>query len=255
MNRTPSPSARSAPALTDGLSVASSDGTSRFEVQAENGCFEVRAERRIDGVPVQAATALTASQYSSLMGFSSDVLESDPTLEIERKWCPTNPRSLDALEDFVGKPVSSHVIQQGYLVIDTTEVRLRRQGEAAFLTLKSGGGLIRKEIEIELSAQQCEDLWPATEGQRLEKVRSKHSIAQLHGDSIVVEVDRFCGSHAPLVLIECEFCSAEAAAQFAAPDCFGAEVTESKEHKNKALVMHGVPLASLSGLSLPRNFK
>ena len=255
MNRTSSPPAPRTPTLTDGLIVASLDGSSRFEVEADNGCFEVRAERRIDGVPVQVATALTDSQYSSLMGFSSEVLESDPTLEIERKWRPANPRSLDALQDFVGKPISSHVIQQGYLVIDTTEVRLRRQGEAAFLTLKSGGGLIRKEIEIELSAQQCEDLWPATERQRLEKVRSKHSIAQLHGDSIVVEVDCFCGSHAPLVIVECEFRSAEAAEQFAAPDCFGAEVTESKEYKNKALVMHGVPLAPLSGLSLPRNFK
>jgi adenylate cyclase len=254
MNRTPSPSARSGPALSNGLSVASSDDTSRFEVQVENGCFEVRAKRLIDGVPVQVATALTDSQYSSLMGFSSDVLESDPTLEIERKWRPTNPRSLDALEDFVGKPVSSHVIQQGYLVIDTTEVRLRRQGEAAFLTLKSAGGLIRKEIEIELSAQQCEDLWPATEGQRLEKMRSKHAIVQPTGDSVVVEVDYFCGSHSPLVLVECEFRSAESAERFAAPDCFGTEVTESKEHKNKALVLHGVPVAPLSGLSLPRKF-
>jgi CYTH domain-containing protein len=254
MNRSPLPPPRNADPIHDALVVLSSDGASRCEVQSESGEFQIRAERRLNGVPVKVAAPLTESQYTALRGFSADVLEAERTLEIERKWRPTSQRSLDALEDFVGTPLSSNLIQQGYLVVDTTEVRLRRQGPACFLTLKSSGGLIRREVEIELSVQQFDALWPATEGQRLEKVRSKYALTQPTGDSVVVEVDRFCGAHAPLVVVECEFGSSDAAQRFMVPDCFGVEVTESKEHKNKALVIHGVPLAPLSGISLPREF-
>lgn len=252
INSPSTPEVTNAALPLNGLVMTSSDGESRFEVRAENGRYEVRAERLINGVPVRVATALSEANYTTLRSFASAEPQSGPSLEIERKWRPTGEGMLEALDGFLGKPLSSHRIEQGYLVIDATEVRLRRQDTSYFLTLKGGGGLIRREIEIELSEQQAEDLWPATEGRRLEKSRSKHQIMQPDGQATIVEVDRFQGSHAPLVVVECEFASKEAARAFAAPDCFGVEVTESKDHKNKAIVLHGVPLPPLASFSFSR---
>lgn len=230
------------------LSFASHD-RSRFEVRVEEGCFLVHAERWVDGAVMRVGTVFTTSQYQELKAFSSGECEANPKLEIERKWRPEVPKDLPGLEAFVGQATSSHSIKQGYLVIDTVEVRLRRQDDVYFLTLKSDGGLVRKEVEIALSAEQFEDLWPATEGQRLEKMRSKHSIGTSESDTVVVEVDRFCGEHSGLIVVECEFANQQAAGRFKAPACFGTEVTESKEHKNRSLVIHGVPVPPLSGLS------
>ena len=253
MNRSLTPEVTNVAPSANGLVMTSSDGESRFEVRTESGRYEVRAERVISGVPVHVATPLSDAQYHTLRSFASAEPQSGPSLEIERKWRPTSEMDLQALEEVVGQPVSSHRIEQGYLLIDATEVRLRRQDASYFLTLKGGGGLIRREIEIELSAQQAEDLWPATEGRRLEKTRCKHALTQPDGQATIVEVDRFQGSHAPLVVVECEFSSKEAARAFAAPECFGVEVTESKEHKNRAIVLHGVPLPPLISFSFPRH--
>lgn len=253
MNRSLTPEVTKVAPPANGFVMTSSDGESRFEVRAESDRYEVRAERFINGVAVHVVSPLSDAQYHTLLSFASAEPQSGQSLEIERKWRPTSERALEVLEGVVGKPVSAHRIEQGYLLIDATEVRLRRQDASFFLTLKGGGGLIRREIEIELTEQQGEDLWPATEGRRLEKTRCKHAIMQPDGQATIVEVDRFQGSHAPLVVVECEFASQEVARAFAAPECFGVEVTESKEHKNKAIVLHGVPLLPLAGFSFSRD--
>ena len=66
-------------------------------------------------------------------------------------------------------------IVQGYLAIDVTgaEVRLRKIGERYFETFKGSGRLQRRELEIELSPDQFNTLWPDTEGRRIEKIRYK----------------------------------------------------------------------------------
>jgi len=78
------------------------------------------------------------------------------------------------------------LIAQGYLAIEPygTQVRLRKKGEAAFLTCKRGQGLVREEHEIELSPAQFDALWPLTAGRRL--VKRRHEIPyQGH----VIEID------------------------------------------------------------------
>src|SRR3954463_10711497 len=64
-------------------------------------------------------------------------------------------------------------ISQGYLVSleDGLQVRLRKTGECYSLTYKRGPGSVREEREVELTAQQFDALWPATEGKRLVKTR------------------------------------------------------------------------------------
>jgi adenylate cyclase len=69
-------------------------------------------------------------------------------------------------------------ILQGYLETGAagTEVRLRHRRNRFSLTIKTGTGLRRREAEVSLSAGQFEDLWPATEGRRVEKTAMRSGI-------------------------------------------------------------------------------
>jgi CYTH domain-containing protein len=128
-------------------------------------------------------------------------------------------------------------ILQGYLAYDEhMEVRIRQYGKKHILTVKEGIGLVRRETEIELSLQQFQALWPSTEGRRLEKVRS---LVQ-HG-AFRVELDRYLGDLAPLLVAEVEFSSIKESESFQKPDYFGQEVTEVEAYKNCSLAIHGIP--------------
>ena len=151
-------------------------------------------------------------------------------VEVERKWLVHTPPDLPAYQ---GKDVT-----QGYIALadDGTEVRLRRIGEQCFQTVKSEGGLVRGEIEVELTQAQFEALWPATAGRRLEKTRYRVPWAGKQ-----IELDVYNGSLAGLVVAEVEFPSAGESAQFTAPPWFGTEVTEDEAYKNVNLALHGKP--------------
>ena len=128
-------------------------------------------------------------------------------------------------------------IQQGYLAYDQhMEVRLRHYGDHHVLTVKEGVGLVRRETEIEISSEQFQALWPSTEGRRLEKVRSLVDYGNFR-----VELDRYLGDLAPLLVAEVEFSSVEQSEGFEKPDYFGREVTELEAYKNLSLAMHGIP--------------
>lgn len=106
-------------------------------------------------------------------------------------------------------------IVQGYLAIDErgTEVRLRKMGERYFETVKSSGRLQRRELEIELSRDQFNTLWPGTEDRRIEKTRY---YIDYQGQKI--ELNVFRGDLKGLVLAEIEFKSREKSGQFKPPD-------------------------------------
>ena len=115
--------------------------------------------------------------------------------EIERKFLvPAVPSSLE-----LG---SGSRLRQGYLAIDgPVEVRVRRSGDASVLTVKAGSGLARTEVERDLTEAEADELWPATEGRRVEKVRSALPLPT--GD--VIEVDVYEGALDGLVTAEVEF--------------------------------------------------
>jgi CYTH domain-containing protein len=161
------------------------------------------------------------------------------------------PEHLEAIGALESTAIKVSEIQQGYLCLGLDEARVRRKGDAYLLTLKSAGGLTRREVEISLSPAQFETLWPLTEGQRLEKVRSVAEVSESHGTSARIEIDRFRGVHAPLVLIECEFVSAEAAQGFKAPAFFGEEVTDDPHFKNRSLATRDQAAPSLADVDLP----
>lgn len=161
----------------------------------------------------------------------------NPPLEVERKFLVSELPDLGGLQ--------AATVCQGYLTAadDSVEVRVRQTDEAFFLTLKSGAGLQRAEYEIPLERSQFEVLWPATAGRRIEKIRH---VGHLQDQSIF-ELDVFSGRLAPLVLVEVEFPSREAALGFVPPSWFGREVTEDKRFKNKALATSGLPDLSDQG--------
>jgi adenylate cyclase len=152
-------------------------------------------------------------------------------IEIERKFLLEEaPGHLDTYD--------SEQIEQGYLAgTDALEVRLRRRGDRAFLTIKSSGDRIRVEEEIEIDERRFRSLWPLTEGRRLQKKR--YRIPQ--ADGLVVELDVYEGALAGLITAEIEFDSPHAAAGFAAPGWLGREVTDDPSYKNKRLAVHGRP--------------
>ncbi|HNS59165.1 MAG TPA: adenylate cyclase, partial [Nitrosomonas europaea] len=56
-------------------------------------------------------------------------------------------------------------------------------------------------------------------------------------DGQLFELDVFAGHLSPLMLVEVEFLSEDAAQAFIPPPWFGEEVTEDKRYKNKALAL------------------
>jgi adenylate cyclase len=153
-------------------------------------------------------------------------------IEIERKFLVAEPPS--DLEQW-----PSTAIAQGYLAVeaDGTEVRLRRREGSAWLTVKSAGGRVRVEEEIEIDAERFERLWPLTEGRRIEKRRYEIPA----GEGLVIELDVYAGDLDGLVTAEVEFASEEAAEAFAAPAWLGSDVTDDPRYKNQRLARDGAP--------------
>lgn len=153
--------------------------------------------------------------------------------EIERKYLV---KAKDLPAALQGCPRQD--LLQGYVTAaqNGNEVRLRRKEDRYFLTVKSRGGLSRREGEIEISRAQFEALWPFTGGRVVKKVR--YRIA--HGEA-TVEVDFYSGPLEGLVTAEVEFASLEESERFVPPAWFGEEVTQKRGYKNESLALHGIP--------------
>lgn len=146
-------------------------------------------------------------------------------LEIERKFLI---RELPV--DLTSYPHTE--ISQGYLVSLETglQVRLRKSGEKYSLTYKRGSGNVREEREVELTAEQFDTLWPATERKRL--VKTRHNIP--FGDR-VVEIDVYHEKHEGLIVAEVEFDDEAAAKNFQPPAWLGDDVTGDPRYSNQLL--------------------
>ncbi len=152
-------------------------------------------------------------------------------IEIERKFLVH--RLPEHFDNHGGK-----IIHQGYLITteEGIELRVRQKQDRFYQTLKKGEGLSRTEIEIELTKNQFDQLWPHTKGRRVFKTRYKVPV----GD-FMAELDRFADQLSGLLLVEVEFDSIKSSSDFTPPDWFGTEVTEDKRYKNKYLAEYGIP--------------
>lgn len=144
-------------------------------------------------------------------------------MEIERKYLiPSLP--------FPVTDYPCHKIEQGYLSTEPV-VRIRKDNNEYILTYKSKGLMIREEYNLPLTKESYEHLKTKIDGQLIQKSRY---VLPLSG-SLMIELDLFEGSLAPLMLAEVEFPDEDCANAFVPPDWFGEDVTFSAKYHNSTL--------------------
>lgn len=148
-------------------------------------------------------------------------------IEIERKFLVLDDRY---------KKAATHqeVLRQGYLGrMGRASVRIRRQGDRAFLNIKSATlGIARREYEYEVPGTDAEEmLADLCDGAVISKTRY-HVPVGTH----VFEVDEFDGDNTGLVVAEIELVHADEA--FERPGWLGEEVSDDPRYYNVALVTH-----------------
>ena len=151
-------------------------------------------------------------------------------IEIERKFLVAGDGWRDAAHKVV--PMA-----QGYLndlaMVDSgamqTSVRVRIEGEAAFLNIKSReAGLSRQEFDYGIPVADARALLALCVGGIVDKKR--HYVE--HAGHLW-EVDEFLGDNAGLIVAEIELSDVDEA--FAKPDWLGAEATRARRYYNLAL--------------------
>ena len=155
------------------------------------------------------------------------------TVEIERKFLLSDIPGAEALG-------AGEALRQGYLADeDDVSVRIRIAARNSILTVKGGKGVSRTEVELLLSGDQVDALWPHTKGRRVEKTRYRVPLAG--AKERVAEVDVYSGDLSGLCTVEVEFRSEAEAAEFEPPAWFGRDVTDEPGWSNSALARNGVP--------------
>ncbi len=90
-------------------------------------------------------------------------------LEIERKYL------LDAVPEMPGT-AAAYRMDQGYFTDEPGRVRRTEASDGSVSythTVKTGRGLVREEVERDLTADEFKRLWPRTAGCRLTKTRTR----------------------------------------------------------------------------------
>ncbi|MFP5489361.1 MAG: CYTH domain-containing protein [Acidimicrobiia bacterium] len=149
-------------------------------------------------------------------------------IEIERRFL------VDVLPEPLPRPTR---IVQGYLMTAPAAVRVRSADGVYTLTIKSGAGVRRTEIERTLDAAEFDALWEVATDLRIEKRRHRIEL----GSGAVAELDLFDGDLAGRRLVEVEFDDEGAAAAFTPPGWFGREVTDDARYTNATLARNGWP--------------
>ncbi|MEM6517569.1 MAG: CYTH domain-containing protein [Bacteroidota bacterium] len=146
-------------------------------------------------------------------------------LEIERKF-------LVISNAFKKETFSSTRIVQGFLNTNPERtVRIRLQGNSAFLTVKgksSDDGLSRFEWETEISKKEGEDLIKLCEPGIIDKIRY-----EVKSGTHIIEVDEFHGDNKGLTVAEIELTTKGEA--FESPEWLGMEVTGDQRYYNSQL--------------------
>jgi CYTH domain-containing protein len=153
--------------------------------------------------------------------------------EIERKFLlPAFPAA--ELDNKEIKLVSKQYIYQTYLAFsEDQEIRVRqlvdRSGLSHFThTFKSGHGMVREEIEYNISESIYKQLLERTGLIPLEKIRTTVEVQGLH-----FEIDEY--KQVDLTVVEVEFPDVEAARLFKVPAWFGRELGAEEEFRNKSM--------------------
>ena len=133
-------------------------------------------------------------------------------------------------------PEPNH-IEQAYVSTGPASVRVRRQDDQHILTIKTGSGRNRVEIERDLNRDEFQAIWEAATELRIAKRRHRLDL----GDGLTAELDLYDGSLEGHRLVEVEFGDDQAADGFRPPDWFGREVTDDNRYTNSSLARYGWP--------------
>lgn len=147
-------------------------------------------------------------------------------MEIERKYL------VNVLPDGLLDGLAGEEILQGYIKVSPYEIRIRKKGCNFYLTKKSGRGLQREEVEVEITKGIFDILWPLTGGKRIEKMRYTIPFGPLK-----IELDIY---NKRRMMAEVELPDKDY--KFEAPEWFGEEVTYNERYKNKNLAVAGFPV-------------
>ncbi|WAH63130.1 CYTH domain-containing protein [Xanthomonas hortorum] len=154
-------------------------------------------------------------------------------IEIERKFLVTGDGWRSAAHAVI--PMAQGYINDQAAMrsgAQNASVRVRIQGESAFLNLKSREvGHTRQEFDYPIPVVDARALLALCVGGLIDKRRH---LVECQGH--VWEVDEFLGDNAGLVVAEIELGSADEA--FAKPTWIGAEVTDDVRYYNLALASH-----------------
>lgn len=147
--------------------------------------------------------------------------------EIERKFL--------VVGDYKSHAFNHYRIVQGYLssVLERV-VRIRIQGDTAYLTIKSTVSdteFTRYEWEREIPLEDAEEMLKFCEKEIIEKTRYLVKVG-----AHLFEVDEFYGNNQGLVVAEVELASEDEV--FEKPDWLGQEVTSENRYYNSMLVKH-----------------
>lgn len=144
-------------------------------------------------------------------------------MEIERKYLVLHlPGPLESYP--------CRILEQGYLNTSPV-VRIRRDNDRYELTYKSAGLMSRQEYNLPLDDKSYEHLLTKIDGRLIKKKRYMIPLSS----ALTAELDIFEGDLAPLMLVEVEFDSEDAANSFSLPDWFGEDVTFSGKYHNSYL--------------------
>ena len=128
------------------------------------------------------------------------------------------------------KDIKNSKIEQLYLGF-SPEVRIRSVDNAHFyLTFKSSGSLIRKEVEKQIDKQYYQMLKELAD----DKYTIRKTRYFISGDDFAFELDVY-EDIPSLITVEIEFRCLEDAKDFIPPNWIGEEITYNSEYKNKNL--------------------
>lgn len=154
-------------------------------------------------------------------------------MEIERKFTIKQlPEDLERYE--------SKRIVQGYLNVDPV-IRIRKQNDEYFLTVKGKGLLAREETNLRMNEESFIHLLPKCDGNVISKTRyliplyDPSFAEEYEGErpkELLIELDIFDEPFSPLIMAEVEFPDVEMAKAFLMPEWFDEDVTDNREYHN-----------------------
>ena len=156
-------------------------------------------------------------------------------LEIERKFLLPPCKAKMYLKKLGVKYKKKHIIQYY-----AKNMRFRKSGNLYYRTIKSGSGIVREEIEEQITKADFYTFIHQKDGEIIEKYRYTFSYK-----GYIYEMDAFLGDLKGLLYLEVEFDSLQSAQNFTLPKKLAkivlGDVTDHPSFTNRSLALDGLP--------------